>query len=448
MSFKAFNLEDKMVNCLSKLGYNEPSPVQTAVIPKALKGQNILAQSETGSGKTHSYLIPLVSKTDVNLQRVQSIVICPSRELARQSYEFAREFIRFYPKLKVRLFTSEADVSDNEEGANVAPHIVFGTPGRLKAILCDSSLFNLQSVKSIVLDEADMLLDLGYFEDIEKVFSRLKSPQIMVFSATLRQNLKDELRKLTPNDFEYSAENVRTASKVSHHMVDIKHIGQSEALARFLKIRNPYLCLAFASKKETVGAVHADLKERGIDAIYFSGSLDERSRKKAIREIKSNKHSLIVCSDLLARGIDIEDVSDVVSLDLPSESEFYYHRAGRSGRFGKTGDSWVFYNSDSVNEAKALMDEGVKFDFFILKENGLVPDPVGLLPKKKLSKKSELPEEERREILIAKARTKKKKVEPMHKKKQQFAIEKVKRKYKRKAIQKSIRKGMSKNNNG
>ena len=162
------------------------------------------------------------------------------------------------------------------------------------------------------------------------------------------------------------------------------------------------------------------------------------------REIRSNKYSVIVASDLLSRGIDIPDVTDVISVDLPSDLDFYHHRAGRSGRFGKEGDSWVFYNADSVKEAKRIMDEGVNFDFYILRKDELKPDPVGLLPKTKLSKKKDLPEEERKEISIAKALARPKHIEPMYKKKKQFAIEKVKRKYRKKAIQKSIRKELEK----
>ena len=151
---------------------------------------------------------------------------------------------------------------------------------------------------------------------------------------------------------------------------------------------------------------------------------------------------MIVASDLLSRGIDIPDVTDVISVDLPSDLDFYYHRAGRTGRFGKDGDSWIFYNADHTREAKRLLEENKKdkFDFYTLKKDGLKPDPVGLLPKEKLTKKRELPEAEQKEILIAKARSKPKHIEPMHKKKRQFAIEKVKRKYRRKAIQKSVRK--------
>lgn len=444
MSFNAFSISKKMNNALVSLGYKEPSNVQKVVIPKALRGVSLLAQSETGSGKTHAYLIPIIEKTDCNLNRPQSIIIAPTRELARQIYDFARQFQRFYQNLRIRLYSSEADVTQNQEGVSIPPQIIIGTPGRIKDLLVDKHILTLQNVKTVVLDEADMLLDMGFFSDIEPLFSVLRDPQIMVFSATLKQNLRDELSKFVRSDFEYEGEKTETSSTVSHHLIDIKHQGTVNALISFLNIRKPYLCIIFASTVKTVDEIHKGLKSNGIDAIYFSGSLDDRSRKKAIREIRSNKYSIIVASDLLSRGIDIPDVTDVISVDLPSDLEFYHHRAGRSGRFGKKGDSWVFYNADSVKEAKSIMDEGVAFDFYILRKDELKLDPVGLLPKTKLSKKKDLPEEEKKEIAIAKALARPKHIEPMYKKKKQFAIEKVKRKYRKKAIQRSIRKELDK----
>ena len=444
MSFKRFDLSDELVRALEKLGYKEPSPVQSAVIPKALRGKSLLAQSETGSGKTHAYLIPILEKIDRNLPRPQALIIAPTRELARQIYEFARAFEKYLPKLRIRLFSSESEVTDNAQGAKMPPQIIIGTPGRLRDVLLNRQLYSVRNVRFFVLDEADMLLELGFFEDIENIASALKSPQTMVFSATLKPNLKDELEKFVPSDFECESENVETSKNVAHHLVDIKHIGEAAAVLRFLEIRKPYLSIVFASKVEKVNQIYKTLKENGVDALYYSGSLEDRSRKKALRAIRENKYAVIVASDLLSRGIDIPDVTDVVSVDLPNDLEFYYHRAGRCGRFGKKGDSWVFYNNDSTSLPLKLLEEGVQFDFSTLSKDGFKKDPVGLLPKTKLKKKKELPEEEIKEIKIAKALSRPKHIEPMYKKKQQFAIEKVKKKYRKKAIRKAIRESLAK----
>lgn len=439
-SFKAFNLSTELVTALTKMGYKSPSKVQSNVIPRALKGESMLAQSETGSGKTHAYLIPILERMDFSLPRVQAMVVAPTRELARQVYEFSREFCKYFPKFRVRLFTSEADRTQNEEGLSSAdsPQLVVGTPGRLLDLLKTGSL-NAKNCKTLVLDEADMLLDLGFFDDVASIVTGLGEPQILVFSATLKENLKTALGKFVKSTFSYDAEDKQTAGSVSHHLVDVRHADRVVSLLSLLKIKNPYLCIVFASNKTLVKEAYEGVKAAGYTCCMFSGDLEERERKKTIRLIRENRYQVIVASDLLARGIDIPDVSEVISLDLPSEIEYYFHRAGRTGRFGKSGDSFVFYDADTTARPKMLIDAGLPFNFLVLKNDKLTEDPVGLLPKRKLLKKKALPEEEIKELRLAKATTKTKKVKPSYKKKTKWAMNKVKQKYRRKAIQKSIR---------
>ena len=439
-TFASFALSKNLVHALDGLGYHSPSPVQSRIIPKALRGQSLVCQSETGSGKTHAYLVPMLEQIDMYLPKTQGIIICPSRELARQVYEFANAFTRYFPKLKVRLFTSEAEKSQNSAGLTVPPHIVIGTPGRLADLLTKDYELDLHQVRMLVLDEADMLLEQGYFDDIDAIYDLLgEKVQTMVFSATLHQGLKDHLSKYIGASFVYEGEDHKTASSVTHHLVDIKHMGTFEALTRFLKIKQPYLAMIFASKKEDVQATYNKLRENGYDCIMFSGDLDARQRKQTLKRIKSNTCPLIVCSDLLSRGMDIEDVSDVISLDLPSDLSYYYHRAGRTGRFDKKGDSWVFYNSDSTKRPLELISQGLQFEFLTLKEDRLAIDPVGLLPKRKFTSKKPFEGEQATEIKIAKAKTRVNKVKPGYKKKQKEAVEKVKRKYRRKAIKEKIK---------
>ncbi|MGM9813834.1 MAG: DEAD/DEAH box helicase [Candidatus Enteromonas sp.] len=439
-SFKEFDLSKELVSALEKLGYASPSPVQSRVIPQALRGKSLVCQSETGSGKTHSYLIPMLAKTDLTLTRLQNIVICPSRELARQVYDFLCEFQRFFPRLKVRLYSSEQDVSQNKEGSSIPPHFAIGTPGRLKEILSASYSFDLHGVRRVVMDEADMLLELGYFEDIDEVYSKLpENVQTMVFSATMNEALKAQLERYIGSEFLFQGEKAKTNSRVLHHFVNIKHIGTNEALVRFLKIRNPYFALVFASKKETVKATYEYLRNNGVEVVLFSGDLDQRERKQAIRRIRSNKYAVVISSDLLARGIDLEDVSDVISLDLPKDLSYYYHRAGRTGRFDKTGDSWIFYNADSTKRCLELQSQGLVYDNYILKADALDVDDIGVEKKKRHDGKKEFSDDEKRDVKRAKIESRSDKVKPGYKRKQKLAVERVKNKYRRKAIQKAVK---------
>ena len=154
MNFKSLAIKPELIAALNKLGYEKATPIQLRVIPAALKGESLVAKSPTGSGKTHAYLIPILNEIDLSLPRIQAIIVCPSRELARQTYEFAQAFNKFFPKLKSRLYTSETDIEQNLEGMNLPPHIAIGTPGRLKDILINKTIFTLQNVKYFVLDEA------------------------------------------------------------------------------------------------------------------------------------------------------------------------------------------------------------------------------------------------------------------------------------------------------
>lgn len=439
-SFKEFNLSPALTSALGKMGYISPSPVQSRVIPKALQGKRIVCQSETGSGKTHSYLIPILQKIDTHLPRLQSIIICPSRELARQVYDFASAFTRFFPTFKVRLFSSETEIAQNKEGQTVPPQMIVGTPGRLKELLSQEYVFDLHGVRSLVLDEADMLLELGYFQDIDEIYQKLpENVQTMVFSATMNENLKLQHEKYIGSEFLYEGEEQKTSPRVAHHFVDVRHVGTVEALSKFLDIRCPYFCLVFASKKEDVKTIYEGLKAKKYSVTYFSGDLDSRERKQVLKRIRADEYQIVVCSDLLSRGIDLDNVTDVISVDLPMDLSYYYHRAGRTGRFDKTGDSWVFYNVDSLSRPKELLSQGLPFDYYILKNDRLEKNELGLDAKKKFSGKKKFSEEELKEVKIAKAKTSSKTVKPGYKKKQMRAVEKVKNKYRRKAIQKSIK---------
>ena len=445
-TFSSFSLSKDLVAALAKLGYKNPSPVQLRVIPKALNGNSLVCQSETGSGKTHAYLVPILENLDLNLPRLQAIVLCPSRELARQVYEFAFAFSRFFPKLKVRLFTSESEKSQNKEGLLVPPHIVIATPGRAKDVLVNEYALDLHGVKSLVLDEADMLMELGYFEDIDALYALLpEKVQTMVFSATLNQGLKQKLEHYVDAKFLYEGEDFKTASSVKHHFVDVKHKGKFEALSRFLAIRKPYLAIVFASKKEDVSKAYDALRQEGVEAILFTGDLEARERRKALRLIKDNRFPVIVASDVLARGMDIEDVTDVISLDLPSDLSYYYHRAGRTGRFGKSGDSWIFYNADELSRAKALLRQGGEFDYYSLRNDALEETDSSFLNRKKVQFKHEVSADQKRDISIAKAKTKVDKVTPGYKAKRKKAIAKVENKYRRKAIKDKVRANAVKN---
>ena len=438
MSFKGINLSSKMLSSLNRQKYFDPSPIQLRSIPKALKGETLMVQSSTGSGKTLCYLIPIIERIDLGNQSVQAIIVAPTRELAQQIYNFAVPFEKEFGGLKVRLLKAGEELESSLKGLSVAPHIVIGTPGRLKDVLSKEHALALNDVKTIVFDEADMLLKEGYFDDIDTFTLAIDCPQYLVFSATLEANLASRLEKYVGPNIPIVNEEVMTSSNVTHYLVDIKHVDLNNAVEDFIKVVNPYLLLIFASKKETANEVYAFLKRKKYKVGLLTGDLSSRERKNVMKALENDDIYILVCSDMAARGLDIPNVSDVLNVDLPNNLEFYHHRAGRTGRFDKLGNCYTFYNNDSTRKPLALLAQGVKFEYRVLKAGQL---SEGKPIEKKHPTKKHLDEDLNKEIrkINNLAKAKNNKVKPGYKKKTRLAVEKAKQKHRREIIKKDIR---------
>ena len=436
MSFKGINLSSQMIKSLERQGFSSPSEIQLRAIPKALKGETLMVQSATGTGKTLAFLVPIIEKIDFLNQSIQAIIIAPTRELAQQIYDFAIPFKKEFPDLKIKLFKSGVEREESAQGLSIPPHIAIGTPGRLMDILVGK--ISLKSVNTIVLDEADMLLREGFFNEIDKIVEQTNKPRFLVYSATLESNLAHELERYIGPNIPVINEETMTASNVSHYLIDIRHNDVLTSLISTIEIIKPYLLLVFASKKETANELYAGLRAKKYKAALLTGDLDARERKSIIRRVKDGEFYILVCSDMAARGLDIPDVTDVINVDLPNNLEFYYHRAGRTGRFNKTGNCYTFYTNDKTAKPLALIKNGVNFKYFVLRDNELVPSK-GI--EKSHPTRRKVDEELQNKIRQVKAQTrnKDKKVKPGYKKKQKEAIEKVKQKHRREIIKKDIR---------
>ncbi len=436
MSFKGINLSEQMIKSLNRQGFNNPSEIQLRSIPKALKGETLMVQSATGTGKTLAFLVPIIEKIDFSNQSIQSIIIAPTRELAQQIYDFAIPFVKEFPSLKIKLFKSGIEREESAQGLSVPPHIVIGTPGRLADILVGK--ISLKTVNTVVLDEADMLLREGFFGEIDKIVEQTNKPRFLVYSATLESNLAHELERYIGPNVPVINEETMTASNVTHYLIDIRHNDVLTSLIDVIEAIKPYLLMVFASKKETANELYAGLRARKYKAALLTGDLDTRERKSIIRRVKDGEFYILVCSDMAARGLDIPDVSDVINVDLPNNLEFYYHRAGRTGRFNKTGNCYTFYNNDKTAKPLALIQNGVKFKYLVLRDTELV-EGKGIEKTRPTRRKVDEELESKIRQVKAKTRTKDKKVKPGYKKKQKEAIEKVKQKHRREIIRKDIR---------
>jgi len=438
MNFTSFNLKPFLTKALKNLGYVNATSVQEKVIPLILKGNKLLVRSETGSGKTHSFLIPIINNVNC-FNSCQAIIISPTRELAKQTYDFAVTIAKETKSFSVKLFNGGEERSKGSTKAKNASSIIIGTPGRLADLFLRNESFDLSGVKYLVIDEADMAMDMGYLDDISALINKVNKSQILVFSATYSDRLKRELNKFLRMDKIIEVGENKASNNVAHIAIDRKHRGLNEATIDFIKAVKPYFLLVFCSKKDTVKQLYEFLISQHIECGMIHGDMEDRERRGMMKLIKNNKYQIVVCSDMAARGIDINDVSTILNYDLPRDFSFYFHRVGRTGRNGKSGEAYTFYNVDDVENIKKLQSLGVSFKFLSLNNGVLTESKISNKAKKPMSEEKAALE---KEIKMAATKARTKKVKPNYKKKVRLAVEKVKRKHKREVIKKDIRRQM------
>lgn len=436
MKFSSYNLDKELVNVLTSLGYVDLTPIQEKTLTKILKGKSLVCKSETGSGKTHSFLIPALNNIDKELNAIQVLIVSPTTILANQTYEFAREICDQIEGLSCKVFTADKDKNKNLNELSFGkemPKLVIGTPGRLVDLLINNKA-DVSKIKLFVLDEADMLLDESYVDDIITLIDRINPKQRLIFTATMKNHLiADTYKFINAEEIIDIDKKVKVNRNVSHHFVDIKHKDVVEQIINFLNIQNPYFTLIFASEKTKVEKVYRQLNEHGVACSILNGNMQSRENKINLRRIKQGEFNVVVCSDMVSRGLDLEDVSCVISLDLPKDLDYYFHRAGRTGRINKKGDSYVFYNDDDIKNIKKLIETKINFDYYILRKDLL--KKVDNIEGKVKKTNEELEKEIRKEI--RKVRTNK--VKPGYKKKISKAIEKAKKNHKEKIIRKNLK---------
>lgn len=433
MNIKNFELKDFVLDTLiNTKKFSSYTDIQSRIIPLALKNRNVIGVSETGSGKSDAFLIPTINKIDVETNSLQAIIITPTRELAKQIYDKANDYAQNEERLKLMLLTGGFDRQRTLERTNV-PHLIIGTPARLKDILLENALFNISTVETIVIDEIDMIFEMKFLQDVDALMSKLSDTvQTLAFSATINKHVQHFIKKYLTSHELIEIQNNKTASNVNHYALALKGKSREDTLVDLTRSINPYLCLIFASKKELVDQYYETLVNEGLNVTIIHGDLDARTRRRNMKRIENNEFQYIVASDIAARGIDIDGVSHVISTDLPYDIEFYFHRAGRTGRMGKSGECFVFYEEREQNTLNKLTNNNIELKYIQLRNN-----KVKIIDKNFKSNKK-LDETLNQKIRKVHNLTNKKKVKPNYKKKAQREIDKIKKDYHRKQIKKRI----------
>ncbi|WP_457747801.1 ATP-dependent RNA helicase DbpA [Sulfurimonas sp.] len=343
MKFSTLPLSNEMVSTLAKLGYKDMTPIQAQALPFILKNQDILAQAKTGSGKTAAFGIGLLHNLDVKKFRVQSLVLCPTRELANQVAKELRSIAKFQHNIKILMLTGGESFGKQLGSLAHQAHIIVGTPGRVLKHLNKESL-NLSNLNTLVFDEADRMLDMGFIEEIEAVLEYVpKERQTLLFSATYDDTILDISKKIQNN-----AVFVRTTQSEVANEIQEKFYATSnkvDTLVNVLATYRPKNAIIFTNTKLQAKELAQDLVEKKIDALAIHGDLEQYERNDVIVQFANASTPILVATDVAARGLDIKELSMVINYDLPHAQETYTHRIGRTGRAGAKGMAITLYES-------------------------------------------------------------------------------------------------------
>lgn len=363
-TFNDFNLKPYLVKAVTAINFRTPTPVQERVIPEVMKGQSVVGQSATGSGKTHAFLLPIFSRIQEDDQSVQAVITTPSRELAYQIYNAAKQLNKFADQpLTIHNYVGGTDKQHQiDQLERKQPQILIGTPGRVLDLI-KSQFLDIHTATMFVVDEADMTLDMGFLEQVDQIASHFPEDlQMMVFSATIPQKLRPFLKKYMKNPV---MEEIPTATvinpDVENWLMSTKGKDKNQLIYRLLTLGEPYLALVFANTKERVGELTRYLSEQGLKVAMIHGGLEPRRRKRTMRQIRNLDFQYVVATDLAARGIDIDGVSLVINDDLPTDLEYFVHRVGRTGRNGMKGTAITLYEPAEDDLIAKLEDRGITF---------------------------------------------------------------------------------------
>ena len=339
--FEEMELNNKILRAVRDMGFEEPSPIQARAIPLEREGKDIIGQAQTGTGKTAAFGIPLLEKVDPKSRKLQAIVLCPTRELAIQVAEEIRRLAKYMHGVKVLPVYGGQEIVKQIRSLKDGVQIVIGTPGRVMDHMRRKTI-KTAAIHTVVLDEADEMLNMGFLEDMETILSQLpQERQTLMFSATMPQEIMDIARR-----FQKDPEVVKvvkkelTVPKVTQYYYDVKPKNKVEVLCRLLDLYSPKLSVVFCNTKKGVDELVLALQGRGYFAEGLHGDLKQEQRDRVMNGFRNGRTEILVATDVAARGIDVDDVEAVFNYDIPQDDEYYVHRIGRTGRAGREGKAF------------------------------------------------------------------------------------------------------------
>ena len=347
-AFSALPLSPETLANLDQLGYTEMTPIQAASLPLALAGKDLIAQASTGSGKTAAFGLPVVEKLTATFHAVQALVMCPTRELADQVTTEIRRLARATANIKVVTLCGGVALRGQEQSLQHGAHVVVGTPGRILDHLTRGNL-RLDSVKTLVLDEADRMLDMGFYDDMKQLIAQCPAQrQTLLFSATYPEGIAKLSAQFMRDPQTVKVQTVHAADKIRQVFYEVRENERLHAVSLLLNHFRPESTLAFCNTKQQCRELSAVLQAQGFDALALYGELEQRERDQVLVQFANRSCSVLVATDVAARGLDISQLNAVINVDVTPDAELHIHRIGRTGRADAQGLALTLASLDEM----------------------------------------------------------------------------------------------------
>ena len=365
ITFADLGLSKAMLKALEKKGYGYPTTIQQQAIPEFMQWKDVIAKAPTGTGKTFAFGIPMIEHIDAALDAVQGLILAPTRELAIQIGDELRGLLTYYEGIRVAVLYGGAGIGGQIKQLEKKPQIVVATPGRLMDHY-NRKTIRLDKIQTIVLDEADRMLDMGFFKDVTRIIDKVKNRKNLgLFSATISQEVMTVSWMYQRDEVEITVEpKQEDRPDIDQYSITVTPLEKAETTLRLMRSRGFERVIIFCNTKHMCQRLCDDFQRAGADCQCIHGDIRQSQREKTMQLYRQGKLSILIATDVASRGIDVDDVECVINFDIPEENEYYVHRIGRTGRAKRKGEAWSIIGNFPE---KAKLDEIAKFSNYQIK---------------------------------------------------------------------------------
>ncbi|MFW0787356.1 DEAD/DEAH box helicase [Gordonia sp. CPCC 206044] len=354
-SFDDLQLDERVRQAITDVGYESPSPIQAATIPPLMAGRDVVGLAQTGTGKTAAFALPILSRLDPSARRPQALILAPTRELALQVAEAFGSYSAHMPEVRVLPIYGGQAYGVQLAGLRRGAQVIVGTPGRVIDHL-DKGTLDISQLDFLVLDEADEMLTMGFAEDVERILAETPdTKQVALFSATMPNAIRRLAQKYLNDPQEITVKaKTATAQNISQRYLQVSHQRKLDALTRVLEVETFDAMIVFVRTKSATEELAEKLRARGLSAVAINGDMAQAQRERTINQLKNGQIDILVATDVAARGLDVDRISHVVNYDIPHDTESYVHRIGRTGRAGRSGNALLFVSPRERHLLRAI----------------------------------------------------------------------------------------------